>query len=194
MQMSTSERDKYNYNTGVLYSKTWCQGLFAKSTFYFWIYLFISKTSAWFLFANDIEGDHKHCVASIIAGDTFCEGNGRAWWFAGQINLASNYHVYLFHYASRWYLLFIVAVGGKWVCRFWAGADWMYPLMWVSAIGGVWDSFKKGLWAYGQNLVQNHVNVTLTIMIRSGDKFARVTATELSCHVQICDLMGLLQS
>ena len=130
-----------------------------------------------------------YCGGHILWGKWAC-----MVLFAGQINLASNYHVYLFHYASRWYLLFIVAVGGKWACRLWAGADWMNPWCGSLLLGESGTHLTKGLWAYSPNLVQNHVDVTLTIMIRSGDKFARVTATELSCHVQICDLMGLLQS
>ena len=75
MQVSTFElRNKCSYNTWwvTLLSKARSHGLFAKSAFSFWIYLTISKTSAWFVFANGIDEDHINSVASTSAGDILC--------------------------------------------------------------------------------------------------------------------------
>ena len=53
--------------------------------------------------------------------------------------------------------------------------------------------FTNILWAHNPKLVKIHVAVTWKQLMISGHNFAHAMTAELSWHVQICDLIGLLE-
>ena len=57
---------------------------------------------------------------------------------------------------------------------------------------GHWTHFTNSWWAHNPNLVKLLFVFTWKIMVQSGQKFAHATTAELSWHVQISDLIGLL--